>query len=63
MKSFRAASSRNKGSYLRSWLGKTFNIVGLNLPFDLQSPISFLVEVQIPIWQINPNDSRLFLFD
>lgn len=35
----------------------------LNLLFDLQSPVSFLVEVQIPIWQINPNDNRPFLFD
>lgn len=63
MKSFCAASFRNKGSYLRCRLRKTFGIVVLNLLFDLQIPISFLVEVQIPIWQINPNDNRPFLSD
>lgn len=58
MQSLCAASFHDRGSSLGSWPRKTFNIVVLNLLFDLQSPISLLVKVQI-----NPNDNRPFFIN
>lgn len=55
MQSLCAASFHRRGSSLGHWPRKTFSIVVLNLLFGMQSPISFLVEVQIRI-----NDNRPF---